>query len=341
MIIYLHRFTFAILLAGILFTASFAQAELKSGIDLFNSGKNKEAVAKFKMLSRSDPKNPEVWNYLGLAYMNSDDVKNGRKAFEKAVKLNNSSTSYLANLAYANLLSRKLNKTQDLCHKALEIDPNNANAYYIRGTSYLWERQYKKALADAEMAIKLRPTFLQPYVLQADALLYDFGDGWAKAFKESDKSGFVIENISAIEQALDILRKCESACEKGNDLEFLLERKAGMNAFLDYFRNHSGTPDPGSDAPNDSNLIGLKIISKPRPGYTNSARAAGVQGVIFLSAVFDADSTIKHVFVLKGLGNGLDQQAIAAARKIEFEPARRDGNPYSVVKIIQYNFTIY
>jgi len=41
------------------------------------------------------------------------------------------------------------------------------------------------------------------------------------------------------------------------------------------------------------------------------------------------------------LPNGLTEQAIAAARQIKFVPATRDGQPITVTKIIEYNFSIY
>jgi outer membrane biosynthesis protein TonB len=44
---------------------------------------------------------------------------------------------------------------------------------------------------------------------------------------------------------------------------------------------------------------------------------------------------------LKGLGYGLDQQALNAARSIAFEPQIENGKPISVVKMVQYSFAIY
>jgi len=41
------------------------------------------------------------------------------------------------------------------------------------------------------------------------------------------------------------------------------------------------------------------------------------------------------------LGNGLTEQAIAAARGIKFEPAKKAGVAVTVNKSVEYTFTIY
>ncbi|MCB1026001.1 MAG: energy transducer TonB [Acidobacteria bacterium] len=86
---------------------------------------------------------------------------------------------------------------------------------------------------------------------------------------------------------------------------------------------------------------GIQIRSKPRPGYTDTARQNNVQGTVMLRVTFQANGTIGSISPIKGLPNGLTEKAIAAARQISFTPAMRNGQPYSVTKSIQYNFTIY
>ncbi|MBK8150331.1 MAG: energy transducer TonB [Acidobacteria bacterium] len=87
--------------------------------------------------------------------------------------------------------------------------------------------------------------------------------------------------------------------------------------------------------------VGVKIISKPRPGYTDSARVNNIQGTVILKVTFLANGTIGGVSVVKGLPNGLTEQAIAAAKGIRFEPAKKGGSPYSVNKNVEYSFTIF
>ncbi len=92
---------------------------------------------------------------------------------------------------------------------------------------------------------------------------------------------------------------------------------------------------------NKGPTVGVKIISKPRPGYTDSARVNNVQGTVILKVTFLASGQIGGVSVIKGLPNGLTEQAIAAAKNIRFEPAKRGGTPYAVNKNVEYSFTIF
>jgi TonB family protein len=85
----------------------------------------------------------------------------------------------------------------------------------------------------------------------------------------------------------------------------------------------------------------LQIISKPRANYTDAARQNQVQGTVALRVVFTASGQIGSVSPVKSLSDGLTEQAIAAAKEIKFEPAKKNGVPQTVTKQVQYSFTIY
>ncbi|MDQ3062795.1 MAG: energy transducer TonB [Acidobacteriota bacterium] len=85
----------------------------------------------------------------------------------------------------------------------------------------------------------------------------------------------------------------------------------------------------------------IKIILKPFASYTDKARNAQTQGTVRLKVTFSANGGIKTVAVEKELKDGLTEQAIAAAMKIVFFPAKKNGKPYSVSKLVDYSFTIF
>lgn len=87
--------------------------------------------------------------------------------------------------------------------------------------------------------------------------------------------------------------------------------------------------------------IALKIIDKPRAIYTNDARENLVSGTVTLRVTFMANGSIGNIAVIGGLPDGLTEQAIAAAKGIKFEPAKRNGVALTVTKQIQYTFTLY
>jgi TonB family protein len=85
----------------------------------------------------------------------------------------------------------------------------------------------------------------------------------------------------------------------------------------------------------------VKILSKPRASYTDAARQNNVQGSVTLRITFLASGQIGSISPVSGLPYGLTEQAIAAARAIRFEPAKRNGVPQTKQMTIQYGFTIY
>jgi TonB family protein len=86
----------------------------------------------------------------------------------------------------------------------------------------------------------------------------------------------------------------------------------------------------------------IKIILKPFASYTDKARNAQTQGTVRLKVTFSANGGIKTVVVVgEELKDGLTEQAIAAAMKIVFIPAKKNGKPHSVSKLVDYSFTLY
>lgn len=85
----------------------------------------------------------------------------------------------------------------------------------------------------------------------------------------------------------------------------------------------------------------LTILRKPRTRFTDAARQNGTQGIIQLRVQFLANGEIGDIVVLASLKNGLDREAVDAARKIKFLPAEIDGKPVDITKTIEYSFAIY
>jgi Gram-negative bacterial TonB protein C-terminal len=57
--------------------------------------------------------------------------------------------------------------------------------------------------------------------------------------------------------------------------------------------------------------------------------------------VFQSTGEVKVVHVLKRLPHGLTEQALQAAKRIEFEPALLDGVPVSQTIRVDYSFNRY
>ena len=84
------------------------------------------------------------------------------------------------------------------------------------------------------------------------------------------------------------------------------------------------------------------IKSNPLPGYPREARPYGVEGQVKLRIILGADGRVRdEIEVLEGLPHGVTEEAIKAARRIEFEPAQKDGRPVSQYVTLIYNFNLY
>jgi TonB family protein len=74
--------------------------------------------------------------------------------------------------------------------------------------------------------------------------------------------------------------------------------------------------------------------------YTEDARRQGITGNVVLEIVVTREGTVASVSVLRGLGAGLDQRAIAAVREWRFMPARRRGEAVDVVVEVAVEFAL-
>lgn len=328
---------FIIIFALILFVSVgiFAQSSSHPGIDLYLAGKKPEAVSSLtKAVKQKEfEKNGEIWNYLGLSYIGVSDNKNARKALEKAVKLTPTNSTYRSNLAYAYLLLNETGKAQSESKKAIELDSKNVTAYYLRGSASLWGGKFDDAQADAEQMMTIDPTYGQAYVLKSHVLVGRLG-------QKVTKGSTVKAEIDLLRDATDNLRVGLEQTKKSPSGKLVEEELESVEAFYSYFsKERPIVPDP--IAVPEPGVVQLKIVAKPRPVYTDQARSGNVQGTISVAVLFAANGTIKNVMLLKRLGSGLDEQAMRAARKIDFEPMTRDSKPISVVKIVEYSFAIY
>jgi TonB family protein len=84
----------------------------------------------------------------------------------------------------------------------------------------------------------------------------------------------------------------------------------------------------------------VQIVSKPAPVYTEEARRLKIEGEVVLRINFGADGTIRDVAVVRGLGHGLDEAAVAAARKIQFQPAHRGSQPVDYQAVVHVMFQL-
>jgi TonB family protein len=84
----------------------------------------------------------------------------------------------------------------------------------------------------------------------------------------------------------------------------------------------------------------VEITFKPNPVYTNEARNLKIEGEVLLEMSFSANGELHVNRVVRGLGHGLDEAAVAAANKIRFKPAMRVGVPVDSTAVVHVVFQL-
>ena len=88
------------------------------------------------------------------------------------------------------------------------------------------------------------------------------------------------------------------------------------------------------------NVTPPTVLSRTEPVYSEKAREAKLQGKVVLSAIVRKDGSLEVLRVVRGLGLGLDENAIKALKKWRFRPGRKDGKPVDVAVNIEVNFSL-
>ena len=82
------------------------------------------------------------------------------------------------------------------------------------------------------------------------------------------------------------------------------------------------------------------LLYKIEPSYSVEARAAKAQGTVVLLVVIGTDGKTSDIQLRKGLGYGLDEQALDAITQWTFKPGTRDGMAVPVQASIEVNFRL-
>jgi TonB family protein len=91
----------------------------------------------------------------------------------------------------------------------------------------------------------------------------------------------------------------------------------------------------------DSHSVVPPVIQlKIQPEYTDEARQARLEGTATVSVTVGADGKPRDLKILRSLGLGLDESALAAVGKWQFRPATKNGEPVDSKTQIELNFRL-
>jgi protein TonB len=84
---------------------------------------------------------------------------------------------------------------------------------------------------------------------------------------------------------------------------------------------------------------GIKAIQE-KLHYTEIAKRAGVEGIVYIEAKIDKMGNVMDTFIKKGLGAGLDEEALNAVKTTKFVPGKQRGKPVIVKLVIPIKFVL-
>src|SRR5215510_1369141 len=324
-------------------------AEKERGIELYRKGNFSEAAETLKEAVKKRQKDSDAWYYLGLSLHRVGEIKGARKAFEKTISLRpDFAPSYTA-MAYMQLLNNDNKGAMKNAEKAVALDPKNFESLYIAGRVRLMRKQAAEALAKAEGALKIKTDYPQALILKTESLITLSAQERDQLIKSQvrRKEGKSLGAAAGEEKKRSNYSLLKAASES---LEAYLKLNPGLpdQAFwseqLEALRFYGSRADSSASDKSESSMTpGLRptILYREKAQYTEAARNAGVQGTVVLMVDFADEGVLKYILVLQGLSHGLTEQAIAAARKIRFDPAMRDGKPRSVIGNLEFTFKLY
>jgi len=83
------------------------------------------------------------------------------------------------------------------------------------------------------------------------------------------------------------------------------------------------------------------LIYSVEPEFSEEARKAKVAGNVLVDLWVDTNGLPSHVHVIRGVGMGLDENAVAAVKQYRFKPAMENGKPVLVELTVEVNFQIF
>jgi protein TonB len=134
-----------------------------------------------------------------------------------------------------------------------------------------------------------------------------------------------------------------------DNMEFDLSTELDLDAALELPLG----PPPAQDKKEDSAEPEVFVVVERMPeliGGTNAvqqyivypeiARLAGIEGRVFVEFVIDEQGNVVNPRVVRGIGGGCDEAALAAVKKIKFKPGMQRGKPVRVRYTLPVTFKL-
>jgi len=328
-----------------------AEQDLQRGRIMYIQQKFQDAIEVLKRALSKKPDLVEAYYFIGMCYSRMNDFNQAEAAFRDALKRrdNNYAEAHYG-LALVSYRKRDYETAVRECQTAIEQrNGTYPEALNLLGASYYFQRKYAQAIESFRKSIEQRPEAADANLnlgMAIEGELVEHGTeggsplAWNDAINAYRKA---IEqnagNAQAHKQlglALIGLSNDEAVLELGLYLQQVppeAAERAQIEEVVDLLKK-----------PEDATAQPLLLTEMPRisksvaPRLTDEAIKNKVQGSVVLLALFCYDYRVRVIKVVKGLGYGLDERAIEAVKRTQFEPASVGGRRISERRLVLVDF---
>jgi TonB family protein len=233
-------------------------------------------------------------------------------------------------------------------------NPKSGEGLYVQAAQILGDHpEAARALTHLGLAAMAKHDYTQAFGHFEHALQVDPGHAgtalmWMAVVRQAEQNTDETERLYQSALAAQDRESVDAAVVMKVYAQFLREQgrdaQAGdFDARAAAIRNgNAGTvPAPPEDAYRVGNGVSApSVLRKTEPEYSEEARVARLQGSVVMSVIIGADGLVQEPRVVRGLGLGLDENAIEAVSQWQFKPGTRDGQPVKVAATIEVNYRL-
>ncbi|HZS04971.1 MAG TPA: TonB family protein [Blastocatellia bacterium] len=293
--------------------AGFAQDEMalarhhyELGRRLYNSGQTARAIEELYTATSIHETYPKAQLLLAQALIDAERLREALGTL-KGVEERRRKTAPVQKL-YGKVLCRmnRLEQAERSLRAAIELaDRPDAELHYLLGLVRLRQESFWGAKSEAERALEISPHYRAARRLLSDAYLM------LRRFPEAGME----------------LRRCLKEGPGRAEAQELRRRLAIVSKLSGADQGAAASATP-------------QIHYVPQAAYTEKALRNHVEGTVSLEVLFGSDGRVQQVLVARGLGFGLDEEAMRVAHNVGFTPGHLDGKPVSVWAAVVVRFNI-
>lgn len=149
----------------------FALANLRRGKYFEMSGNLDRALADYRKASDAMPRSDEAWFERTRTELAAADFKAAETSARHLLTITNHSGR--AHKVLATVLAARGKREEAIHHfgKAIQANPRDVEAIYLRGSAYAFMKKYPEAILDFDRASQIMPDYLDPYISKANVFL--------------------------------------------------------------------------------------------------------------------------------------------------------------------------